>query len=385
MKLKTSGWLLTGIFFLAGSAIALLGLAVGLFIIVALPDKPQQSQPAAIVRYENTAPPTPKYIPPATFTPLPTPLPRPISKSQPEVIALQTDPATLSAPTAVDTPVDETATPLPPTAILPTTTATATPLPPSPKATATATTLPPSPTPPPTATATETPISTATLLPTPTATALPTATSTPSTGQIAGQILLNNTPINAGITIWLEDAAANPVAQTTTATDGRFVFANVPAGDQKYTLVFNNQAQSNQLDMEQAISWGWLGPVFALNGAETSLPAIDLSLLGFAPVAPKPEAGITAATLSAANPLVFQWESYPEATTYWVDVAQGEGQAALWQSTPVQGTSLAFDGAIDADATLGPGEYWWGVGAQRAIEDYTFTVYGYLSEFTVTP
>lgn len=229
-----------------------------------------------------------------------------------------------------------------------------------------------------TSTSTPTPTETSTSTPTPTETLIP----TPAPGQITGRILLAGSPVG-GVTLKLEDQAFNPIAETSVGVDGVYTFPDLAASSEGYTLLFA-QEWNPQYGMDQVISWGWLGPVAVENGAVVELPDLDISLLGFGQTSPAPNASFSAGAISSGNPIVFEWTAYPEATAYWVDLAQEEGQAPVW-SAASQTTSLAFDGTLDDGAQIQPGEYWWGVGARRDLGSYTLVVYGYLPVLTIKP
>jgi hypothetical protein len=133
------------------------------------------------------------------------------------------------------------------------------------------------------------------------------------------------------------------------------------------------------------VSWAWLGSIVLEGGATLQLPDLELSLLGFRQVAPTPDAVITEAALSAGNPVQFEWTPYPQAALYWVDLSPGGEPDPIWQSPLLEGTSLLFDGTLEGGAALQAGEYWWGVGARRAVGPYTWTVYGYQQRVFVEP
>ena len=241
----------------------------------------------------------------------------------------------------------------------------------------------------PLASATLTPTPTPTFTPTPTPTYTPTPTSTPTStpsvtpvpGSIAGRVLLNGVP-EGGVTIKLEDQAINTVAQTVSGADGTYTFANLTATDEGYNLVFA-QEWNTQYALDQVISWGWLGSIPVADGNVVQMPDFDISLLGFEPTTPAANASFSA--ISSSNPIQFTWVPYPQANRYWVDLAHGQDQNIVWQSSIAQSTSISFDGILANGSQIQPGEYWWGVGARRDLGAYKLTVYGYLPVFLVVP
>lgn len=239
------------------------------------------------------------------------------------------------------------------------------------------------PTPTPTSTPTPTPSFTPTDLPTATPMFTNTPSPTPVPGSISGRVLLNAVPVG-GVTIMLEDQALNPIAETIVGSDGIYEFPNLPATNEGYNLVFA-QEWNTQYQLEQVISWGWLGPIHVADGSVVQIPDLDISLLGFEPTVPAPNASFSIASLSSSNPIQFEWVAYPEATKYWVDLAHGQDQNIVWQSSIASSTSVSFDGTLSSGSQIQPGEYWWGVGARRDLGTYKLTVYGYLPVLLIVP
>jgi hypothetical protein len=233
-----------------------------------------------------------------------------------------------------------------------------------------------------------TPTATPTSTPTPTLT--PTSNSTTpqptpsSSGQITGSLLLDGSPAAGGVKVKLEDQTHKVVAETTVGADGLYTFPDLSPSSEGYTLLFAREWNS-QYEIDEVISWGWLGPIAVEKGANVELPDFDISLLGFEQVNPEPNADFSAVNISAANPVQFKWTAYPGAAKYWIDLVRGEEQNVLWQSGPVQTTSFDFDGTVGDGTHIQPNEYWWGVGAWRELGSYKVAVYGYLPVLRVTP
>ncbi|MDP4179430.1 MAG: SdrD B-like domain-containing protein, partial [Bacillota bacterium] len=172
-------------------------------------------KPTATPTPKPTATPTPK--PTATPTPKPTPVPTPTPKPTP-----------VPTPTPKPTPVP---TPTPKPTPVPTPTPKPTPVP----------TATPTPTPTPTATPTPTP--------TPTVTPIPTVTPTPSKPVLysVGQYVWNDNNKNGIIdpgeapvpnaTVKLLNSNGDVIATTTTDSNGKFLFSNLPAGDYSIKVV----------------------------------------------------------------------------------------------------------------------------------------------------
>ena len=184
----------------------------------------------------------------------------------------------------------------------------------------------------------------------------------------------------------MEDDAYDVVAQTIAKSDGSFVFPDLEPSSGGYNVVFA-QKWNAQYDMDEVISWGWIGPVAVDSGMDVELPDFDISLQGFGGVNPEPNAAVSAEALSPENPLQFEWTAHPKAVTYWVDLAKGEDdeQKVVWQSSLSQDDSLAFDGTLKGGEQIKTGEYWWGVGARNGANPYPVTMYAYLSALRVKP
>ncbi len=204
-------------------------------------------------------------------------------------------------------------------------------------------------------------------------------------GRISGRVLLDGTPVQ-GVQLRLEDNAYNVVAQTTVKSDGSFVFPDLEPSNGGYNILFA-QKWNTQYDIDEVISWGWIGPVAVDSDVDVKVPDFDISLQGFGGVNPEPNAAVSAEALSPESPLQFEWTAHPQAVAYWVDLAQGEKdeQEVVWQSSLSQGDSLPFDGTLEDGEQIKTGDYWWGVGARNDAGAYPVTMYAYLSALRIKP
>jgi len=216
------------------------------------------------------------------------------------------------------------------------------------------------------------------------AVATPTLLPTPSTGALMGRLTINGIPAPTGLFIRLEDSEYNKIAATAISPDGTFAFYELEPAVEDYNVVFA-QADNEDYTLEQVISWGWVGPLSIKANETVWLPDFEISLLGFKPLQPAPDALLSAAGINASSPLVYGWQAYPGAQHYWVDLTQGDAQTKVWQSTLTQSVSYPFDGVLESGGVIQPGVYWWGIGAQRALGEYDLTVYSYLTAFYVEP
>jgi hypothetical protein len=306
---------------------------------------------------------TPTATPMPTLTRTPTATPTAPAMGDPAATESESAPAATATATAA----------VPNTATAATATATATPAP-APMATATAT-----------ATATRIPSSTP--LPSPTATSLPrptarpTATPEPDSGVISGRVLLDGAPPESAVRLTLEDQATLVVRELE-VTGGSYRFEALPASAEGYNVTFT-QDRNPEFGVDDVVSWAWIGPAAVRDGCVTSLPDLEIGLLGLHQLNPSLDAFIGMGAATPANPLVFKWTPYPAASRYWVDLHAGGTLARVWQSGVVTTESVAFDGNLDNGETLQPGTYWWRVGAQ--VDGINLTVSGPLAGFTVRP
>lgn len=199
-----------------------------------------------------------------------------------------------------------------------------------------------------------------------------------------GWVALNGSPVGQGIRLKLEDQSYTPVAEATTDANGVYTFLDLDPSEQGYNVLFAQEWNQN-FEIDQVISWGWMGPVVVQAGSALELPDFEISPLGFKQVSPESNSTFSAAAISAANPIRFEWSAYPQAATYWVDLARGEEQPVLWQSLLVEAGPVEFDGTLSDSSHIQPGDYWWGVGARRPVEAYIVTVYGLQQRLTIEP
>lgn len=235
--------------------------------------------------------------------------------------------------------------------------------------------------------ATATRIPSSTPLPSPTATptlvptATPTGTPEPDSGVISGRVLLDGAPPESAVRLTLEDQATLVVRELE-VVGGAYRFAALPASAEGYTVAFA-QDRNPQFGFDDVVSWAWIGPAEVRDGRVTSLPDLEIGLLGLHQLSPSVDAFLGMGAATPANPLVFAWTPYPDASRYWVDLHAGGTLELVWQSGVVTTESVAFDGNLDNGETLQPGTYWWRVGAQ--VDGINLTVAGPLAGFTVRP
>jgi hypothetical protein len=201
---------------------------------------------------------------------------------------------------------------------------------------------------------------------------------------VTGRLVKDGAPVEAGVTVKLEDQAYAIVATATTDAQGAYTFDNLTALGPGLNVLFA-QEWNERYNVDEVVSWAWLGPFTISRGATVRVPDLEISLLGFEPVSPPSGAFFSASEISAQNPLTLEWVPYPAASAYWVDLTKGDDLNRVWQSTLVDTTHVPFDGTLEDGSHVTADTYWWGVGARKDVGDYQLTVYGYLPTLAITP
>jgi len=214
-----------------------------------------------------------------------------------------------------------------------------------------------------------------------TPTELPTQTPLPQPGVVGGQILFHGVPPSRPVTLILEDQEYR-VIQEITILNGEYRFENLPASSKGYNVLFA-QEQNSQFSAYEVVSWAWLGPIPVKDGDRLHLPAMEIALVGLMPVNPPDGATISASSITPHNTLVFEWDPFPSASHYWVDLRVGPVLQLVWQSDYVDGTAVSFDGVLMNGAMIQPNSYWWSVGAR--LEGGLITIAAPLTSFMVKP
>jgi hypothetical protein len=205
-----------------------------------------------------------------------------------------------------------------------------------------------------------------------------------TSGQITGRILIDGSPVGAGLLLRLQDQAYATVAETSTKAGGEYAFNNVADSAQGYSVTFAQDWNAAQYQADSIATWAWIGPVKIQNRAGIRLPDMDISLAGMRPATPEYDASFVLSSVTSGQPVDFTWSVYPSADVYWLDVHAGTDLQPAWQSPLLYGTDGSWNGQLTAGGTAQAGEYWWGIGARRALGSYTLTIYSYLTKFTLT-
>lgn len=202
---------------------------------------------------------------------------------------------------------------------------------------------------------------------------------------ISGRMLINGEPITKPLQLIVEDQNYTAIAVTTVQSDGTFEITDLPNTTDGYNVLFMQEQNDAYYGTDEVVSYGWIGPIPVSDNATVQLPDFDISLFQFHPVAPPYDTTRSLAQISETSPLAFEWTPYQSETSYWIDLFKGQSATAVWQSDPTTETAVAFDGTTDDGSRLQPGDYWWGVGARRLVDNYQFVSYGYLSALQLEP
>jgi hypothetical protein len=238
----------------------------------------------------------------------------------------------------------------------------------------------------PTQSATETPAPTIDQVP-PTATEalLPDEPATivplPPPGVITGRILFHGALPTQTLTLVLEDQTYQ-VIQEMDISSGEYVFANLPTSPEGYNVLFT-QSKNPQFAPNEVVSWAWIGPVPLQNGDFHVLPDLQIALVGLDPIKPSDGAIMKAGSITAENPLRFEWSQYSDAAHYWVELRTGPTLELVWRSGYVDALSINFDGILSDGERISPGGYWWSVGAR--MKEPLITITSPLRSFTLQP
>jgi hypothetical protein len=197
---------------------------------------------------------------------------------------------------------------------------------------------------------------------------------------IAGKVVISALPIDQEITLVLEDQKYQ-VVQKMTFQKGEYRFENLPASIEGYNILFS-QENNPQFENTGVVSWAWIGPVSIRDDEIREMPMLDISMQGFQPLSP-PDGSIIKASSIQNTPLIFEWQAFPTASRYWVDLFTGSSLQFVWQSNFVSQSSISFDGSFQNGERIAPGSYWWSVGMQ--IDGISLTIVSPVAGFTLMP
>jgi hypothetical protein len=203
----------------------------------------------------------------------------------------------------------------------------------------------------------------------------------PAPGVITGRILFHSALPTQTLTLILEDQTYQVIQEIQVST-GEYVFANLPTSIEGYNILFT-QSKNQQFAPNEVVSWAWIGPVPVQNGDFHVLPDLQIALVGLDPIKPSDGAIMKAGSITAENPLRFEWSEYSDAAHYWVELRTGPTLELVWRSGYIDALSINFDGVLLNGERISPGGYWWSVGAR--MKEPLITITSPLRSFTLQP
>jgi len=208
-------------------------------------------------------------------------------------------------------------------------------------------------------------------------TPIPTASATLSPGEsgISGRVVLNGSPVS-GVSVSFRDD--QPARSSLTDTQGRYWFTTYAIGVD-FLLAFEQSVNTSYTSVATVASTVLLYGYLPAGSSVIILPDLEIGLVlngqSFEPTTPIDGASYNSAVISSANPLQFTWTTYNQADFYYVELYSSDSDVLLWGSENTTSTSVMFNGTLDDGTHISAGTYKWYVAANRAINDYTLTVY----------
>jgi hypothetical protein len=203
----------------------------------------------------------------------------------------------------------------------------------------------------------------------------------PPPGVITGRILFHGELPTQMLALILEDQAYQVIQEINIST-GEYVFANLPVSSEGYNVLFT-QSKNPQFGLNEVVSWAWIGPVPVQDGDFHVLPDLQIALVGLDPLKPADGGMLKASSITTQNPLRFEWNAYPAAAQYWVELRAGPALDLVWRSGYIDTTNISFDGILLNGERIPPGSYWWSVGAR--MNEPLITIASPLRSFTLQP
>jgi cytoskeletal protein RodZ len=228
---------------------------------------------------------------------------------------------------------------------------------------------------------TQPPTATNTITPTPAVS----PTLAPGEIGITGLVVLNGAPV-PGISVSFRDD--QPTRSYITDAQGRYWFTTYAIGVD-FLLAFekrdNPQYTPTTLFASTALLYGYLPS----GSSVITLPDLEISLVlngqSFEPTTPIEGATYNSSIITAANPIQFTWSTYSQAEFYYVELSPSDNDLLLWGSENTTATNVMFNGTLDDGTQIAIGTYYWFIAANRAINDYTLTVYTQPRSLVISP
>jgi hypothetical protein len=213
----------------------------------------------------------------------------------------------------------------------------------------------------------------------PTQTTSPPATPVLGTSAIRGRILFGGELLEEAVLLNVENQELSTVQQIT-SPNGDYIIYDLLPSVRGYSILFSQDINLG-FSLDQVVRWGTVRASPVLAGDMTSMPDLEIGLLGLQPVVPLPEAVVASGPVNALTPLRFEWAPYPSADQYWVELRSNRFSAPVWDSGFINATVVDFTGTLWSGAAIQPGTYWWSVGAR--VNERAMTISGPVWEFTL--
>jgi hypothetical protein len=209
----------------------------------------------------------------------------------------------------------------------------------------------------------------------------PTVSATATVGEgssaIRGRVLFQGQVLDEPVLLDIENQDLFSVQQIT-SPDGEYTVFNLLPSSRGYSILFSQDINPG-FDIDEVIRWGLVRVSPVVSGEVASLPDLEISLQGLRPLAPLPSAQIANGPVTSLNPLRFEWNAYPAADQYWVELRSNRLSAPVWDSGFISATAVDFDGTLWSGASIQPGTYWWSVGVQ--VDELALTLSSPVWEF----
>lgn len=218
-------------------------------------------------------------------------------------------------------------------------------------------------------------------------TTTPSATATLSQGEygVTGRILQNGTPVPSVIVEFADDTAPR---QSTTNPSGAYWFITLAPGTD-YTLTFYQADNPTLKPPLEITSLAWLKGKLLSNDDIIELPDMEISinLSGnlFELLSPDDQASVSAAAISASNPIQFKWSSYDQNGTYHIKLGPDGSDTPVWSSPEKTDDNLMWNGTLDDGTHITQGTYWWRVAVTISLGNNTLVVYTQPFDLIFTP
>jgi hypothetical protein len=216
----------------------------------------------------------------------------------------------------------------------------------------------------------------------------PSATATLSQGEygVTGRILQNGTPVPRVVVEFADDTAPR---QSSTNTSGDYWFITLAPGTD-YTLTFYQADNPSLTPASEVTSLAWLKGTLSSTHDIIDLPDMEISinLSGnlFELLSPEDQASISAAAISASNPIQFSWSSYNQQNiSYHIELGPDGSDTPIWSSTQLTSNNLMWNGTLDDGSHITQGTYWWRVAVTQSLGNDVLVVFTQPFDMIFTP